>query len=55
MLLLIYGAFVKNKKIFNINILTLLTILTASASLLFVPDKSSIANNTFVSNLLINT
>ena len=52
MLLLIYGAFVKSKNFSNINILTLLTILAASVSLLFVPDKSSIASNTFINNLL---
>tara|TARA_Y100000591_G_scaffold268968_1_gene243382 strand:+ start:1569 stop:2996 length:1428 start_codon:yes stop_codon:yes gene_type:complete len=52
MLLLIYGAFVKNKNFSNINILSLLTILIAIVSLLLVPDKTSIANNTFINNLL---
>ena len=52
MLLLMYGAFVKNKNSSNLNILTLLTIFIASISLLFVPDKSSIANSTFINSLL---
>ena len=52
MLLLMYGAFVKNKKSSNLNILTLLTIFIASISLLFVPDKSSIASSTFINSLL---
>ena len=52
MLLLMYGAFVKNKNSSNLNILTLLTIFIASISLLFVPDKSSIASNTFINSLL---
>ena len=52
MLLLMYGAFVKNKNFSNLNILTLLTIFIASISLLFVPDKSSIANSTFINSLL---
>ena len=47
-----YGAFVKNKNFSNLNILTLLTIFIASISLLFVPDKSSIANSTFINSLL---
>ena len=52
MLLLMYGAFVKNKNSSNLNILTLLTIFIASISLLFVPDKSSIASSTFINSLL---
>ncbi len=52
MILLMYGAFIKNKNLSNLNILTLLTIFLASISLLFVPDKSNIANSTFVNNLL---
>ena len=52
MLLLLYGAFVKNKNSSNLNILTLLTIFIASISLLFVPDKSSIASSTFINSLL---
>ena len=52
MLLLMYGAFVKNKNSSNLNILTLLTIFIASISLLFVPDKSSIASTTFINSLL---
>ena len=52
MLLLMYGAFVKNKNSSNLNILTLLTIFIASISLLFVPDKSSIASGTFINSLL---
>ena len=52
MLLLMYGAFVKNKNSSNLNVLTLLTIFIASISLLFVPDKSSIANSTFINSLL---
>ncbi len=52
MLLLMYGAFVKNKNPSNLNILTLLTIFIASISLLFVPDKSSIASSTFINSLL---
>ena len=52
MILLMYGAFVKNKNFSNLNILTLLTIFIASISLLFVPDKSSIANSTFINSLL---
>ena len=52
MLLLMYGAFVKNKNLSNLNVLTLLTIFIASISLLFVPDRSSIANNTFNNSLL---
>ena len=52
MLLLMYGAFVKNKNSSNLNILTLLTIFIASISLLLVPDKSSIASNTFINSLL---
>ena len=52
MLLLMYGAFVKNKNFSNLNVLTLLTIFIASISLLFVPDKSSIANSTFINSLL---
>ncbi len=52
MLLLIYGAFVKNKNFSNINILTILTIFTASISLFFVPDKSNIANYSFINSLL---
>ena len=51
-ILLMYGAFVKNKNFSNLNILTLLTIFIASISLLFVPDKSSIANSTFLNSLL---
>tara|TARA_B100001121_G_scaffold226907_1_gene200174 strand:+ start:2017 stop:3369 length:1353 start_codon:yes stop_codon:yes gene_type:complete len=47
-----YGAFVKNKNPSNLNILTLLTIFIASISLLFVPDKSSIASSTFINSLL---
>jgi NADH-quinone oxidoreductase subunit N len=47
-----YGAFVKNKNSSNLNILTLLTIFIASISLLFVPDKSSIASSTFINSLL---
>ena len=54
MILLMYGAFVKNKSSSNLNTLTLLTILIASISLLFVPDKSSIANNTFNNSSLTN-
>ena len=52
MLLLMYGAFVKNKKFSNLNVLTLFTIFIASISLLFVPDKSSIASSTFINSLL---
>ena len=52
MVLLMYGAFMKNKNLSNLNVLTLLTIFLASISLLFVPDKSNIANSTFVNNLL---
>ena len=52
MLLLLYGAFVKNQNLSNLNILTLFTIFIASLSLLFIPDKSSIANNTFINSLL---
>ena len=52
MILLMYGAFVKNKNFSNLNVLTLLTIFIASISLLFVPDKSSIANSTFINSLL---
>ena len=52
MLLLMYGAFVKNKNSSNLNILTLLTIFIASVSVLFVPDKSSIASSTFINSLL---
>jgi NADH-quinone oxidoreductase subunit N len=52
MLLLMYGVFVKNKNSSNLNVLTLLTIFIASISLLFVPDKSSIANSTFINSLL---
>ncbi len=52
MLLLLYGAFVKNKNSSNLNVLTLLTIFIASISLLFVPDKSSIASSTFINSLL---
>ena len=52
MILLMYGAFVKNKNFSNLNVLTLFTIFIASISLLFVPDKSSIANNTFINSLL---
>ena len=52
MLLLMYGAFVKNKNSSNLNILTLLTIFIASISLFFVPDKSSIASSTFINSLL---
>ena len=52
MLLLLYGAFVKNKNFSNLNVLTLLTIFIASISLLFVPDKSSIASSTFINSLL---
>ncbi len=51
MLLLLYGAFVKNQNFSNLNILTLFTIFIASLSLLFIPDKSSIANNTFINSL----
>ena len=54
MLLLMYGAFVKNKNSSNLNVLTLLTIFIASISLLFVPDKSSIASSTFINSLLTN-
>ena len=54
MLLLMYGAFVKNKNSSNLNFLTLLTIFIASISLLFVPDKSSIASSTFINSLLTN-
>ena len=52
MLLLIYGAFGKSKTSSNLNVLTLLTIFIASISLLFVPDKSSIASSTFINSLL---
>ena len=52
MILLMYGAFVKNKNFSNLNVLTLFTIFIASISLLFVPDKSSIANSTFINSLL---
>ena len=52
MTLLMYGAFVKNKNFSNLNVLTLFTIFIASISLLFVPDKSSIANSTFINSLL---
>ena len=52
MILLMYGAFVKNKNSSNLNVLTLLTIFIASISLLFVPDKSSIASSTFINSLL---
>ena len=52
MILLMYGAFVKNKNFSNLNVLTLLTIFIASISLLFVPDKSSIASTTFINSLL---
>ena len=52
MTLLMYGAFVKNKNFSNLNVLTLFTIFIASISLLFVPDKSNIANSTFINNLL---
>ena len=52
MLILIYGVSVKNKNFSNLNILTLLTIFLALISLFFVPDKSVIANNTFINSLL---
>ena len=52
MLLLMYGAFVKNKNSSNLNILTLLTIFITAISLLLVPDKSSIASSTFINSLL---
>ena len=52
MTLLMYGAFVKNKNFSNLNVLTLFTIFIALISLLFVPDKSSIANSTFINSLL---
>ena len=52
MTLLMYGAFIKNKNFSNLNVLTLFTIFIASISLLFVPDKSSIANSTFINSLL---
>ena len=52
MTLLMYGAFLKNKNFSNLNVLTLFTIFIASISLLFVPDKSSIANSTFINSLL---
>ena len=52
MLLLMYGAFIKNKNSSNLNILTLLTIFIASTSLLLVPDKSSIVSGTFINSLL---
>ena len=52
MILLMYGAFMKNKNLSNLNVLTLFTIFLASISLLFVPDKSIIANSTFINNLL---
>ncbi len=51
-ILLLYGAFLKNKSFSNLNVLSLLTIFIASISLLFVPDKSSIANSTFNNSLL---
>ena len=51
MLLLIYGAFNKTQNFSKINILTLLSIFVCLVSLLFVPDNSSIANNTFTNNL----
>ena len=52
MLLLMYGAFVKNKNSSNLNILTLLTIFITAISLLLVPDNSSIASSTFINSLL---
>ena len=52
MIVLMYGAFVKNKNFSNLNILTLFTIFIALISLFFVPDKSSIANSTFINSLL---
>ena len=52
MTLLMYGAFIKNKNFSNLNVLTLFTIFIALISLLFVPDKSSIANSTFINSLL---
>ncbi len=52
MTLLMYGAFVKNKNFSNLNVLTLFTIFIATISLFFVPDKSSIANSTFINSLL---
>ena len=47
-----YKGFVQNKNFSNLNVLTLFTIFIASISLLFVPDKSSIANSTFINSLL---
>ena len=52
MLLLMYGAFIKNKNSSNLNILTLLTIFITAISLLLVPDNSSIASSTFINSLL---
>lgn len=52
MLLIIYGAFMPKQKFSNINILTLISIIVCIISLLFVPDKSNIANNSFINNLL---
>ena len=52
MILLMYGAFIKNKNLSNLNVLTLLTIFLALISLLFVPDKSNIANSSFINSLL---
>ena len=51
MILLIYGAFVKNQNFSNLNVLTLFTIFIATISLFFVPDKSSTANSTFINSL----
>ena len=50
-ILLVYGAFSNNKYFSNINILTFFSLFICLISILFVPDNSSIAGNTFVNSL----
>ena len=53
-ILLVYGAFSNNKDFSNINILTFFSLFICLISIFFVPDKSSIAGNTFVNSLFSN-
>ena len=53
-ILLVYGAFSNNKYFSNINILTFFSLFICLISIFFVPDKSSIAGNTFVNSLFSN-
>ena len=51
-LLLIYGAFSKNRSFVNVNFLTIFALFLAAISLFFVSDDAGAFNNSFINNNL---